>query len=214
MKGNGELQDLAKRSLTDNWGQAVGVTVIFLLISGAPGPVPFFGWAVSLLLAGPMCLGVALYFLALVRSEKPPLTRVLEGFNNFVPAMAAYLLMVLFVFLWCLLLIIPGIVAALGYAMTFFILADNPKTEPAAALRASKEMMKGNRWKLFCLGLRFIGWAILSALTFGIGFLFLIPYVQASLAHFYEDLKGGEAAQPAQPAVEPPMGRPAPIEPA
>jgi len=95
----------------------------------------------------------------------------------------------LFVFLWSLLLIIPGIIASLAYSMTFFILADEPELGASDALAKSKRMMRGYKWKYFCLNLRFIGWAILCVISLGIGFLWLIPYMQISYAKFYEDVK-------------------------
>ena len=101
--------------------------------------------------------------------------------------------MVVFVFLWALLLIIPGIIAAIAYSQTFYILAEDDTIGSMDALRKSKEMMIGYKWKYFCLGLRFIGWALLCVLTLGIGFLWLSPYIQVSYAKFYEDLKTNQA---------------------
>ena len=72
---------------------------------------------------------------------------------------------------------------------TFFILAEDSSIQPMEALRKSKQMMDGYKWKLFCLGLRFIGWFLLAILTLGIGFLWLIPYMYISFAKFYEDIK-------------------------
>ena len=97
--------------------------------------------------------------------------------------------MCIFILLWTLLLIIPGIIATYSYAMTFFIIADDPQAGALEAIGRSKEMMRGHRWKLFCLFLRFIGWSLLCLLTFGIGFLWLTPYMQTSLAHFYDDVR-------------------------
>ena len=114
---------------------------------------------------------------------------IFEGFQNFKSAVGAYLLMLLFIFLWMLLLIIPGIIAAFSYSMTFYILADDPSISPMDAIDKSKAMMKGKKWKYFLLNLRFLGWALLCLLTFGIGFLWLIPYIQVSIAKFYDDIK-------------------------
>lgn len=97
--------------------------------------------------------------------------------------------MVLYVFLWSILLIIPGIIAAISYSQTFFILVDKKKISGVEALQQSKEMMQGNKWRFFCLCLRFTGWFIISILTFGIGFLWLIPYMHVSFANFYDDIK-------------------------
>ncbi len=84
---------------------------------------------------------------------------------------------------------IPGIVAALSYSQAFYILAENPGIGALEAIRISKRMMYGYKGKLFLLYLSFIGWAILSALTLGIGYLWLIPYVSTTLANFYEEVK-------------------------
>lgn len=99
------------------------------------------------------------------------------------------LLIGIFIFLWSLLLIIPGIIAAYRYSMAFYILNDNPKMGAMDALRESKKMMVGYKGKLFFLSLSFIGWTILSVLTLGIGFLWLIPYMNTTTANFYQNLK-------------------------
>ena len=88
-----------------------------------------------------------------------------------------------------LLLIVPGIIAAISYSMAFFIQRDNPDMKAMEAIDASKKMMYGYKWKYFCLGLRFLGWFILGILSCGIGFLWILPYLYISTAKFYIDLK-------------------------
>jgi len=95
----------------------------------------------------------------------------------------------LFIFLWMLLLIVPGIVAAYSYRMSLYLLIDNPEIGVSEALRKSKEMMNGYKARLFYLDLSFIGWALLCVLTFGIGILWLYPYMLTSQAIFYEELR-------------------------
>lgn len=73
--------------------------------------------------------------------------------------------------------------------MTSYILAENPEMTARDAIRKSKEMMQGNRTRLFCLGFSFIGWSIFSIMTLGIGNLWLMPYMYAAEAAFYRDLK-------------------------
>ena len=97
-----------------------------------------------------------------------------------------------YTFLWSLLFIIPGIIAAYSYAMTGYILAEDPELTAGEAISRSKEMMSGNRFRLFCLQFSFIGWEILSALTLGIGNLWLRPYKQAAVAAFYREISGTE----------------------
>ena len=98
----------------------------------------------------------------------------------------------LYVFLWSLLFIVPGIVAGYSYAMTDYILAENPNLTASQAIEQSKTMMYGNRWRLFCLQFSFIGWDILATLAFGIGHLWLTPYKQAATAAFYREVSGTE----------------------
>ena len=152
--------------------------------------IPRVGWIGTLIIGGPYLLGYSIFFLSLSRKQEPRLSHLFEGFYHFADALVAYLLMTLFIILWTLLFIIPGVVASLSYSQTFFILADNRQLKGSEALRESRAMMKGNRWKLFCLCWRFFGWFLLGILSMGIGFLWIVPYLATTLAHFYNDLKG------------------------
>jgi len=98
-------------------------------------------------------------------------------------------LMVIFIFLWSLLLVIPGIIKCFSYAMTPYILEEHPELTANEAIDHSRAMMKGHKFDLFWLLLSFIGWLILCMFTFGIGYLWLTPYMQTSVAAFYEDVK-------------------------
>lgn len=143
----------------------------------------------TLLITGPMTLGLAYFSLSIARDQNAQLQQIFDGFNNFGTALGAYLLMILFIFLWMLLLIIPGIIAALSYAMTFYIIADDPKIGPLDAIDKSKQMMNGYKMKLFLMFLMFLGMALLCILTLGIGFLWFIPFANVTLAKFYMDIK-------------------------
>jgi uncharacterized membrane protein len=98
-------------------------------------------------------------------------------------------LMELFICLWTCLLIIPGIIKGLAYSMTPFILEEKPELSAYDAIKYSEKLMKGHKTELFLLYLSFIGWAILCVFTFGIGYLWLAPYIYVTLCEFYEDLK-------------------------
>jgi uncharacterized membrane protein len=99
------------------------------------------------------------------------------------------LLVYLYTALWTLLLIVPGIVKGLAYSLTPFIVKDNPQLSPNQAINLSMKMMKGHKFDLFYLYLSFIGWIFLAILTLGIGLLWVIPYMQTSMAAFYLDVK-------------------------
>lgn len=152
--------------------------------------------AINLLLGSVVGLGYARFNLMLLDGEQPDIGILFGYLPHWVTALCARLWQLLYVFLWTLLFVIPGIVAGYSYAMTNYILAEHPDMAPRAAISLSKEMMRGNRWRLFCLHLSFIGWTILAALTMGIGNLWLTPYKQAATAAFYRSLTGGPSPIP------------------
>jgi len=96
----------------------------------------------------------------------------------------------IFIFLWSLLLIVPGFIAALKYSMVYYILADNPQIGVFEAIRESKRITDGHKWELFVLYLSFLGWMILGAITFGVGYLYVTPYMTTTIANFYDKIKG------------------------
>lgn len=124
------------------------------------------------------------------RVKEPEIGTLFAYFKNWKATACAKLLQTVYVFLWSLLFIIPGIVAGYSYAMTSYILAENPELTASEAIEQSKQMMSGNRWRLFCLQFSFIGWSILCSLTLGIGNLWLTPYKQAATAAFYREVSG------------------------
>lgn len=188
---NRDLMVRAQAALDGHWWLAAGVAFVFMAIMTAASAVPCLGSIVNLLIEGPLSLGLAAFALAIVRSKPLEMGLLFEGFEEFGSALAAYILMLIFVFLWTLLFIIPGIVAGLAYSMTYFILKDQPTLGTMEAIGLSRQMMRGNKWKYFCLQWRFLGWGLLCLLTCGIGFFWLVPYIAASNAAFYEDLNAG-----------------------
>ncbi|MDD2476333.1 MAG: DUF975 family protein [Dysgonamonadaceae bacterium] len=186
---NAVLMRMAKESLKGKWGLAIGTYIVYVLIVGALQFIPFVGAIGVFIIGGPLILGLSIFSLSISRDQDAKLEQIFEGFNNFGTALVVYLLVTLFVFLWTLLLIIPGVIASISYSMTFYILVDDKSIQPMKAIDKSKKMMYGYKWKFFCLGLRFLGLSLLCILTLGIGFLWLMPYMQVSTAKFYEDVK-------------------------
>ncbi len=186
---NKVLMAQARESLTGNWKLAIGTCLVYLLLAIGISYIPGIGFIAQLIIAGPLGVGISIFSLSIARNQEPKFDQLFEGFQNFDVALGTYLLMILFILLWMLLLIIPGIIASLAYSQIFYILAEDKNIGPMDALAKSKQMMQGNKWKYFCLGLRFIGWALLCVLTLGIGFLWLSPYAYVSYAKFYDDLK-------------------------
>ena len=137
-------------------------------------------------------VGYAKFNLNLVDKKNAAFENLFEYFSYWKTTTITRLLRALYVFLWSLLFVIPGIVAGFSYAMTDYILAENPELTADEAITQSKEMMNGNRFRLFCLKFSFIGWDILATLAFGIGHLWLTPYKQAAYAAFYREVSGTE----------------------
>lgn len=189
---NSELRRQARESLKGNWGNAILVLVVFALVSGACSAftwIPFVGFLIPFVLQGPLTLGFTLVYYKLSKNEDFSVADLFDGFKDFLRSFLTVLLIGIFVLLWTLLLVIPGIIAALSYSQALFILLDNPDLSAYEAIKESKRIMKGYKWKFFCLQLSFIGWALLSVLTFGIGYLWLAPYIQVSYSNFYKDIK-------------------------
>ncbi len=193
-KENVVLMKMARESLKGKWGLAIGAFLVVYLIGGAIQAIPKGGGGILyLIIGGPFALGMAIFSLSFSRHQEPRFEQVFEGFREFGRALGAYLLIILYVFLWLLLLIVPGIIAALSYSMTFFFMVDDSSVKAPDALKKSKQMMKGYKWKLFRLYLRFFGWALLCILTLGIGFLWVTPWFHVTTAHFYNDIKDNPA---------------------
>jgi uncharacterized membrane protein len=127
----------------------------------------------TLLVTGPLALGMSALYLRYRRRQEGGTELIFSGFNNFLRAAGTFFLIGLFVALWSMLLIVPGIIAAYRYRLAFFILADNPDIGPFDAIRASKELMRGNKAKLFLLDFSFFAWWLLASLVQLIGTVIL-----------------------------------------
>ena len=137
-----------------------------------------------------MTLGLCKFNLGLVDKKNPQFTDLFSCFDRFGAGFCVQFLRGLFTFLWSLLFVIPGIIASYRYAMAAYILAEHPDMTASEAINASKQMMVGNKWRLFCLEFSFIGWDILCLFTLGLGALVLNPYKEADYAAFYREVSG------------------------
>ena len=151
-----------------------------------------FAAVIYFVLGGFIGVGYAKFNLNLVDKKNAAFETLFEYFSRWKTTTIARLLRALYVFLWSLLFIIPGIVAGFSYAMTDYILAEDPELTADEAISQSKSIMMGNKWRFFCLQFSFIGWDILATLAFGIGHLWLTPCKQAAYAAFYREVSGTE----------------------
>lgn len=184
---NSELRKDSLEALRGNWGTPIGLCFVIYTIMSLSSA--FAGGIVSLIIGGPLVLGITMFFLQFRRQQNPTFNTGFDGFKHFGPALGLYLLQGLFVLLWTLLLVIPGIIKSLSYSQSFFIMVDEPEISPLDAISKSRRMMRGAKGKLFLMYLNFFLLSLLCILTLGIGYLWLIPFINNTMAGFYEDLK-------------------------
>lgn len=146
---------------------------------------------VVFIIGGAIELGIRNYFLKLNYDMNPEVNEMFAYMKIFGKALGLRIVMAIFIFLWSLLLIFPGIIAAYRYSMATYLMAENPDMGIMEAIDASKTMMKDRKWALFCLDISFIGWHILCWITGGLGYLLLHPYTESARAHFYLTMKHG-----------------------
>ncbi len=190
MLSNKEIKRKAKEMFMEDQWPTVGANVVSDLITGAASSVYGIG---GLIIGGPMVRGLNKYYLKLVRKEEKEFVTIFDGFKDFVNNFTTFLLYVIYLALWSI-LIIPGIVKGLSYSMTFYLMEDNPGLSNNEAITMSRKMMNGHKWRLFCLQFSYIGWLLLSILTFGIlAILYVGPWMNAATAVFYDELKNEQA---------------------
>ncbi len=215
-----DIRSRARQTLEGKWGVAVLTAFLAALLGGlATGngfnieideewlsSMPmivraYLGIAVSVggilglaqfILGGVVQLGYSRFLLDMHDGKEAQTSELFSQFDRFGDGFCLSLLRSIFTFLWSLLFIIPGIIAGYQYSMAHFIMVENPDITAREALKASKELMDGNKWDLFILDLSFIGWVLLCILTLGIGELWLNPYMNAAHAAFYRSIRGGE----------------------
>ena len=169
-------------------GKALAILLAFFVVLGIL-LIAVVIWAiVIMIIGGPITLGYARYNLNLVDGCNPQFSDLFSKFDSFGQGFCVQFLRRLFILLWTLLFVIPGLVKTYSYAMAAYIAAENPDMSATEAIDASKELMEGNKWRLFCLDISFIGWGILCVFTLGIGFFFLKPYKEAAYAVFYREI--------------------------
>ena len=173
----------------------------------------------SLLISGPFVYGLVVFFLAVFRRQPSEVQQVFVGFEQFTKTLGLYLYMLFFTILWALVFIVPGIIAAIRYSQSFYVMVDHPEYSISQCVEESKMRMKGNKSKYFVLNLSFIGWVLLCSIPSGIvgaifrfsgntsiyfilallamtPYIWLGVYVSLTQVAFYEILVGNLKAEP------------------
>ena len=219
-----DYRRIARENLAGNWGQSILVAFVAALfgalLTGSSfsmdidasvlSKLPMFIQRYVALMAkiagvlgivrfvagGTVQLGYTQYLLKQHNKAAFDIKDLFSEFHRFSQGFLQSFLRELYVFLWCLLFIIPGLVKIYSYAMTPFIMAENPDMTANEAITASRELMDGHKGELFCLELTFFGWMLLNVLTLGLGSLALNPYINATRAAFYKDITAPKNPNP------------------
>lgn len=175
-----------------------GLLLLFLnMVSAFAGDAGVLSTFVSILtglLSIVLGAGFTLYCMAIRRNERAEYLTLFDGFSFVGKLIALTIVTYAFIWLWSMLFIIPGIIAAYRYRMALYLLLDHPEMSVMQCIRESKQMMKGHKGELFVMDLSFLGWAILETIPV-IGYavqVWTTPYISMSYALYYETLRGAE----------------------
>ncbi len=220
MKDRAEIKQTAKALFHSRYGLCIAAFTVFTLITSTVSVIHdvadreqtiwrLIGWSlhvdragmlwlaivsmlIALFIAPPMIVGYKSFCLRVWRGGHANVGGIFrDGFSeSYGRNVGSIFMMNLFISLWSLLLIIPGIIAALSYFMTPYILAEYPRIGASEAIALSKRMTKGYKGEIFVAQLSFIGWWLLSLLTLGLAeMLYVGPYYETSMAGLYDELK-------------------------
>ena len=185
-----EMKAKAKEQIKGNIGILFVIMLIVAAVAGLANAIPVVGSIASVVVLTPaLSIALVIIYLKLTDGIKPEIAELFQHFDKFWGSFKVTFFTGLFTFLWSLLFVIPGIIKAYSYAMAMYILAENPEMPALEAIDKSKEMMNGHKMELFVLYLSFIGWGLLCAVTFGIAAIWVIPYMNATMANFYKSIK-------------------------
>lgn len=193
-----ELKANAKAQIKGKIGILFVISLIIALLSIAAGfilgLIPYVGPLVSAIVVTPaFSLSIYRVYLGVAAGGVPDVADAFSGFDDFWSAFKVNFLTGLFTFLWSLLFVIPGIIKSYSYSMAFYILAENKGKSALECIHESQQMTYGHKADLFVLSLSFIGWALLGSITFGIAYIWVIPYMNTTFANAYNSLKPTKA---------------------
>lgn len=204
-----ELKANAKLQIKGKIGILFVIYLIIAVVSGVAGFVlgliPVVGPIAAAVIVTPaFALSLVRVYLAVVAGEKPEAKDAFSGFDDFWAAFKVTFLVGLYTFLWSLLFVVPGIIKSISYSMSMYILAENKGKSARECIKESMAMTEGHKMELFVLSLSFIGWMLLGSITFGIAYIWILPYMTATFANAYHSLKPAPAAEPVAeaPAAE------------
>ena len=184
-----QLMRKARTLLEPHWILAIGVCLANAVMVVAPAELDSYGEIVSLLLAGPLQLGLCFFFFFFVKGKETRFELLFEGFKPLLTVLLAYAIITALTVIGLILLIVPGIVVVLGFSMTYYIIAEDPEISFQAALEQSWKLTDGYKMELLELNMRFIPWYLLGLLCLVVGMFVVVPWHSTTLTLYYQYLK-------------------------
>lgn len=188
-RSNAELRSSARKQLSGKWDLAVIIIAIYAFLQFAVAMIPIAGSVIQFIISGAFTFGLLYCYLGISRGEAVKVEDLFCGFKLLLKTLLLIILQTIIISLGFILFIIPGIIASLSLAMSYYILIDNPELSSFDVIKLSYHMMKGHRIRFLMLNLSFIGWAILATIPFGLGWLALVPYINVTVTSFYNELR-------------------------
>lgn len=196
---NGTLISEAYQTLKGKWAVPMAALLLYIAIlipiQVLIRFVPLAGYPANIIISAPLMLGFIILTLNIARNKEAVIGQLFDGFNVIFTAVIANFLVGVFIILGFILLIIPAFIVMAHLALVFYVIADEPEISPIDALKKSKELMYGYKWKYIRFILRILGLVLLSFLTLGIALLWVIPVAQVAMAKFYDDVKSNPITQ-------------------
>ena len=195
MRSNADLRNDAKSILRGKWGTAVVITLVTVIIQGmltaSQDELPLLYLLLYTFLSLPLNFGITMTYLYLSRGGGFSVENMFSAFNStyYIKSVVLGLLTTIYIFLWSMLLFVPGIIKAMSYFLAPYILADNPSLSGEQAICQSMKMMEGHKMDLFLMTLGCVGFVLLSACLLLIPLLWVVPYYQTTFARFYDSVK-------------------------
>lgn len=186
MRTISELKEVSKAAIEpQKWEAIIAILIVYGVMSALTAAA-----GIGIILAGPLMVGLIYYLSSIRKGDKPVYNTLLDGFKEpLTSSIITYILQSVFIFLWSLLFLIPGIIKFYSYAMSLYLVADNPQISATEAITQSRKMMDGHKMELFTLHLSYILWFLLGILTFGLALIYIAPFVKAAELEFYHELK-------------------------
>lgn len=195
-----ELKNKAKKSLKGKYKDAIAIliatfgmnfiaTIAINFLGLNENLTQFINSVSSTIINGVVGFGIVNFYLKISRNEQTSYEEMFSKTKMMWFYILLSLLTGLFIALWSILFIIPGIIAAMSYSLIFYIKLDNPELSLIEVIGKSKKMMQGHKWEFFVLNLSFLGWEILGIFTLGILYFWLFPYMEVTCANFYNNIK-------------------------